>query len=84
MFFSKIKGTTYDECSSNAVLKTCPQMNDESENTWSCGISERKRDGYVSWVQMGCRQTKQCQREWCWVQNFTFAYTQVHKPSFRP
>lgn len=54
----------YVDCSEDAVLITCPKMNDESENTWSCGVQERTRDGIVSWISMGCRQTKQCQREW--------------------
>ena len=44
--------------------EACPQMHDDNENTWSCGISERKSNGLVTEVSMGCRQTKQCQREW--------------------
>ena len=58
------RGNSYQECESRAQLVTCPQMHDDNENTWSCGISERKSNGAVTEVWMGCQQTKNCQREW--------------------
>jgi len=32
------QSTNYIDCSENAILQDCPKMNDESDNTWSCGI----------------------------------------------
>ena len=51
-------GNSYAECAARQELVTCPKMNDESENTWSCGISEKKYYGNINEIRMGCMQTK--------------------------
>ena len=51
-------GNSYAECAARQELVTCPKMNDESENTWSCGISEKKYYGTINEIRMGCMQTK--------------------------